>query len=90
MGLSSFKGTEAYNKIMGIEPRQRREDGTLNEIELKILEHLSYGLTNLKIAELLNIKPSSVETYRIRICRRLGTVNTCHAIAFAIRTKIIK
>jgi DNA-binding NarL/FixJ family response regulator len=92
MSLSSFRGdprwAHIFNKTKA--PKFYRMEGELNEVETRILQLVANGLKTHEIGEKLDIPPPTVETYRVRICRRLNVPNSCAAVAFGIRTKIIK
>ena len=60
---------------------RRRARNLFSERETQVLELLREGTSNDGIANLLDIKPSTVKTYLRRIYERMGATNRTHAVA---------
>lgn len=54
--------------------------------ELDVLRLVSQGLTKAQVGEALGLSEHTVKTHLFRVARRLGTHNTTHAVATAIRS----
>lgn len=54
--------------------------------ERDVLLLASQGLTKAQVGEALGLSEHTVRTHLTRIARRLGTLNTTHAVATAIRS----
>jgi two-component system response regulator NreC len=61
----------------------------LTDREREILQLLAEGRTNKEAANLLNISPTTVETHRGHILRKLGLHGTADLILYAVRKRII-
>jgi two-component system response regulator NreC len=61
----------------------------LTEREREILQLLAEGRANKEVASLLNISPTTVETHRGHILRKLSLHGTADLILYAVRKKII-
>jgi DNA-binding CsgD family transcriptional regulator len=57
----------------------------LSELDARILEHLSRGLTDERIGETLHLSPETVRANVRRAVRLLGARNRTHAVALALR-----
>ena len=57
--------------------------------EKEILQLLAEGRANKEVANLLNISPTTVETHRGHILRKLSLHGTADLILYAVRKKII-
>jgi DNA-binding NarL/FixJ family response regulator len=57
--------------------------------EREVLQQVVEGHTNAAIAENLSISTSTVETYRVRILRKLGLKDTVELVKFAMRHGLI-
>lgn len=53
---------------------------TLSQRELQVLESIAKGQTSKEIAQALNLSVRTVETYRVRVKRKLGVRNTAELI----------
>jgi two-component system response regulator NreC len=72
--------------------RSRGLDDTfdlLTDREREILQLLAEGRANKEVATLLNISPTTVETHRGHILRKLSLHGTADLILYAVRKKII-
>src|SRR5579863_1539131 len=61
----------------------------LTDREREILQLLAEGRANKEVAGLLNISPTTVETHRGHILRKLSLHGTADLILYAVRKKII-
>ena len=61
----------------------------LTDREREILQILAEGRANKEVASLLNISPTTVETHRGHILRKLSLHGTADLILYAVRKKII-
>jgi DNA-binding NarL/FixJ family response regulator len=61
----------------------------LTDREREILQLLAEGRANKDVASLLNISPTTVETHRGHILRKLSLHGTADLILYAVRKKII-
>ena len=61
----------------------------LTDREREILQLLAEGRANKEVANLLNISPTTVETHRGHILRKLSLHSTADLILYAVRKKII-
>lgn len=61
----------------------------LTDREREILQLLAEGRANKEVASLLNISPTTVETHRGHILRKLSLHGTADLILYAVRKKII-
>jgi DNA-binding NarL/FixJ family response regulator len=75
------KGSEtvaAESPLMRLSPRER-----------EILQLLAEGKNNHEIAQILNLSPSTTETYRFRLMQKLGLRDLAGIIRFAIQHGLI-
>src|ERR1019366_2200360 len=61
----------------------------LTDREREILQLLAEGRANKEVAALLNISPTTVETHRGHILRKLSLHGTADLILYAVRKKIV-
>jgi len=61
----------------------------LNYHEKELLTAIRDGLTTKEIARLLKMRESTIETYRIRLLKKVGVVNTAALLAFAYRNGLL-
>lgn len=69
-----------------------KEEGdvaSLTKREIQIIELISDGLNNHKIAEVLDISNRTVDTHRTNILKKTGVKNVAELVKFAIVNKII-
>jgi two-component system response regulator NreC len=57
----------------------------LTEREQELLCHFGAGASNERIAEILNLRPVSVQNHKARIMRKLGLHNTVDLIRYAMQ-----
>jgi DNA-binding NarL/FixJ family response regulator len=62
----------------------------LTDREREILQLLAEGRANKEVANLLNISPTTVETHRGHILRKLSLHSTADLILYAVRKQIIR
>jgi two-component system invasion response regulator UvrY len=63
---------------------------SLSMRELQVLRRLSKGHTNHEIAEAYHISVKTVDTYRLRLLRKLNLRNNADLSRFAIQNKLIE
>lgn len=63
---------------------------TITLRDIKILQLLSYGMTDQDAAKEMKLTYSTLKSYRKGIVQRFGARNTIHAVAIALRAGIIK
>lgn len=61
----------------------------LNAQELEILKALARGSVTKEIANELNMRETTAETYRIRLLKKVGVPNTAALLAYAYRNGIL-
>jgi DNA-binding NarL/FixJ family response regulator len=61
----------------------------LSEREMEVLRRLGQGHTNQAVAELLEISPKTVATYRARIAEKLGLKTTADFVKYAADTGLL-
>ena len=61
----------------------------LNMPEHDLLMAIASGLTTKQIADRLKMSPSTAETYRIRLIKKVGVSNTAGLLAYAYRNGIL-
>jgi len=62
----------------------------LSTRELQVLRRLAMGHTNREIAKNYNISIKTVDTYRLRLLKKLGLRNNAELSRFAIQNKLIE
>jgi two-component system response regulator NreC len=62
----------------------------LTERERQILQLVAAGNSKKEIAIRLNLSPSTVETHRAHVMRKLDLHNTAEIVRYAVRKKIVK
>jgi DNA-binding NarL/FixJ family response regulator len=63
---------------------------SLSMRELQVLRRLALGSTNREIAEAYNISIKTVDTYRLRLLKKLNLRNNAELSRFAIQNKLIE
>lgn len=79
---SVFQGHGSHDRDQGVSHR-------LSPREVEVLQMLGRGLSNLKVAELLDVSPKTVATYRARIGEKLGLRTTADFVKYAIDTGLV-
>lgn len=54
--------------------------------QCNVIEHIICGQTISTVAKTLGISPRTVESHLARIRRRLGALNTVHAVALYLKS----
>lgn len=83
--LSRVMTERLLSRAMGGQTVERSPIGTLSDRELEVFELLGQGLTSAQIAEKLNVKQKTVETYREKIKRKLNLENGNQLIQHAVQ-----
>jgi len=68
----------------------RRSRDVLTPRETEVLERIVWGHTNSEIAAELCIKTTSVNTYRIRLCEKLGLNSRAEMVCYGIAVGLLK
>ncbi|MBN2806455.1 MAG: response regulator transcription factor [Prolixibacteraceae bacterium] len=68
---------------------QQKKNNDLSERETEILQSICLGLSNIEIAEKLNISKRTVDKHRENILQKTKTKNTAGLVMFAIKNGII-
>lgn len=70
-----------------IKGNQCVDSDLLNDVELSIVSLICREFTNKEISQRLNLKESTVSTYRTQILRKLNVQNTAGLVVYAIKNK---
>jgi DNA-binding NarL/FixJ family response regulator len=62
---------------------------TLSEREREILQLVAEGHSNKKIAELLNVSPTTAETHRAHLLHKLDLHNAAEVVLYAVRCGLV-
>ncbi|MEW6387449.1 MAG: response regulator transcription factor [Thermodesulfobacteriota bacterium] len=62
----------------------------LSNREIQVLRHLALGQTVREIAEAYHLSPKTVDTYRLRLLRKLNLRNNAELSRFAIQNRLIE
>jgi two-component system response regulator NreC len=62
----------------------------LSQRELQVLEYIAWGHTNQEIAGFLEISVKSVETYRTRLCEKLGLRTRAELVGYAMQAGLMR
>jgi DNA-binding CsgD family transcriptional regulator len=76
-------------KLLGTQPSRIGRGAALTPRELSVLRLLSLGHQVSKVAELLELGEETIRTHIKKAAAKLGTKNRTHAIAQAIRLRLI-
>ena len=85
MSLSTFKG----DARISTRKRHKVLEHGFTSIEVQLLTHMAEGLKTPNIAREMGFHETTIETYKVRMFRKHKFKNSPHAVAFAIRNKII-
>jgi len=69
------------------EPKE--QDTPLSEREREVLEYIAKGYTNKETASLLHVSVKTVESYRMRLMRKLGLRTRAELVRYAARIGIL-
>ena len=83
--LSPMVTERLLGRAMGSPGIEQSPVNTLSDRELEVFELLGQGLTSAQIAEKLNVKQKTVETYREKIKRKLNLENGNQLIQHAVQ-----
>jgi DNA-binding NarL/FixJ family response regulator len=75
-----------YRRSLGCDSSPRKPAISLQETHL--LRLIAQGKRNKEIANELGLRPNSVETYRVRVMKKLGCSSTADLVRYAIREGI--
>lgn len=79
------------NRLTGLQPQNKKGcKSPPSPREEKVLRLIAWGYTNKEIAGQLNVSIKSVETYRTRICLKLGFHSRTEIVRFALRRGWLK
>lgn len=56
----------------------------------ELIGYLANGHTTKEIAIMTKYAPDTVDSYRVKMCRRYGVKNSCHLVAYAFINGILK
>jgi two-component system response regulator NreC len=76
-------------RAQGSQRTRRRRKGPLSKREYQVLTLLGAGHTNRAIAERLTLSVKTVETYRARLCEKLGLHDRAALVRYALQTGIV-
>lgn len=62
----------------------------LSQREQQVLEYIAWGHTNQEIAGFLQISVKSVETYRTRLCEKLGLRTRAELVGYAMQSGLMR
>jgi DNA-binding NarL/FixJ family response regulator len=62
----------------------------LSNREIQVLRHLALGQTVREIAEAYHLSPKTVDTYRLRVLKKLNLRNNAELSRFAIQNRLIE
>jgi DNA-binding CsgD family transcriptional regulator len=65
------------------------QSGDLSERERQCLSFVAQGLSSKAISRQLELSPRTVELHVARAIARLGALNRSHAVALALRRKML-
>ncbi len=85
--------TDAGIEALALHVHKKTDQSTpldsLSNRELQVLRRLAMGHTNMEIAQVYNISIKTVDTYRLRLLRKLNLRNNSELSLFAIKNKLI-
>lgn len=61
----------------------------LTFVDKEFIRHVATGASTKEIAGRMNMAASTIESYRVRICRFMGARNSPHLVAIAIHKGLI-
>ena len=65
-------------------------DMWLSRREVQVLQTAADGLTTVEASERLGLHRNTVKTHKRRIAKKLGALNTAHAVAMCFRGGVLK
>jgi DNA-binding NarL/FixJ family response regulator len=75
---------------MASSPRNRSPVDSLSNREIQVLRHLALGQTVREIAEAYNLSTKTVDTYRLRLLKKLNLRNNAELSRFAIQNRLVE
>jgi DNA-binding NarL/FixJ family response regulator len=81
-----LRGAALFAK--GAESREKDPLGSLSPREMEVFSYLVNGLRAKDIADLLNISPKTVDTYRASLMRKLNVHDLVGLVKFAIERNL--
>jgi len=84
------KAVELLALRMAKEARGRSPVDCLTKRELQVLRRLALGRTNREIAEAYCISVKTVDTYRLRVLKKLNLRNNAELSRFAIQNRLVE
>jgi len=81
------RAADAMIRTYGADSQEPLAD--LSERERQVLRLVVGGLSSVEIGKALSLSPKTIETYRCRIHRKLGTDDVVDLVKFAVRHNII-
>jgi DNA-binding CsgD family transcriptional regulator len=58
--------------------------------DVELVEMLAMGMCTKEIGTLLNLRDSTIETYRVRLMRKYKCKNSCHLVGYFYNHKLLK
>jgi DNA-binding NarL/FixJ family response regulator len=74
--------------LLNLHTRRSPNRALLSGRELDILQFVGRGLSSPEIADSLHLSPRTVETYRARVCKKLGVKKSAGLIRFAVSQEL--
>lgn len=93
IGGSRYLTDEAAEALAIRVARGKREQSPLDSLsmrELQVLRRLAMGSTNREVARMYGISIKTVDTYRLRILKKLDLRNNADLSRFAIRNRLVE
>ena len=93
IGGSRYLTDEAAEALAIRVARGKREQSPLDSLsmrELQVLRRLAMGSTNREIARMYGISIKTVDTYRLRILKKLNLRNNAELSRFAIQNRLVE
>ena len=87
-GGGHYFGEDVIGALIGAD-QTPDESGAITTRELEILRLLTAGLTNKDIGERLHLSPETIKTHLGNIYRKLGVEGRAHAVAVALRRRLL-
>ena len=78
-----------FTKDKSLEPETKKRI-ILSEKELQVLELICKGLSNQKIAKVLNLSPRTIDGHKANIRKKTGANNTVSIVIYAIKNNLVE
>lgn len=72
-----------------IEKKNKKEKPTFSQRELQILKSLVRGYTNAQLAQVFKLSVKTVETYRVRLYRKLRVGSRAELVEYALANRLL-